>query len=125
VFPYLLITGRRGQHYNSGSMTRRTANATLLAHESVDLSVSDAASLGLADGDLVDVVSRHGRASLPARVTDEVEPGQLFTSFHFSESLVNDVTSGVGDEVTGCPEYKLTAVRLAPGSARTRGEAPH
>ena len=113
-FPYLLITGRRGQHYNSGSMTRRTSNARLLQAETLDISPTDADRLGLRDGEPVEVVSRHGRAALAARVTDDVETGQVFTSFHFSEAFVNAVTSGVGDEVTGCPEYKLTAVRLSP-----------
>jgi formate dehydrogenase major subunit len=114
-YPYLLVTGRRAEHYNSGSMTRRTDNAILLPRETLDVSPSDAAALGLSDGRGVEVVSRHGRASLPARVTDEVEAGQVFTSFHFTDARVNDVTSAVGDEVTGCPEYKLTAVRLGRG----------
>jgi formate dehydrogenase major subunit len=112
-FPFLLITGRRAEHYNSGSMTRRTDNAVLLPEETLDVSPSDAAALGLADGREVEVLSRHGRTTLPARVTDEVEAGQVFTSFHFTDALVNEMTSAVGDEVTGCPEYKLTAVRLA------------
>ena len=113
-FPYLLITGRRGQHYNSGSMTRRTANARLLPSETLDVSPFDADHLGVREGDRVEVVSRHGRAALATRVTDDVEAGQVFTSFHFAETSVNAVTSGLGDEVTGCPEYKLTAVRLVP-----------
>lgn len=111
-YPHLLVTGRRGAHYNSGSMTRRTGNARLLPRETLDVAPADAGALGVAAGDLVEVVSRHGTAALPVRVTDDVEPGQVFTSFHFAESLVNDLTSPVGDEVTSCPEYKVTAVRL-------------
>ena len=112
-FPFLLITGRRAEHYNSGSMTRRTENLRLLAEESVDLAPGDAAALGLADGDPVRLGSRHGTAVLRVRVTDDQERGQVFAGFHFPGSAVNSLTSPVQDEVTGCPEYKLTAVRLS------------
>lgn len=112
-FPFLLITGRRGEHYNSGSMTRRTGNLRLVADETVDIEPGDAAALGLNDGDPVRLGSRHGTAVLQARITDEVEPGQVFAAFHFPGASVNSLTSGVEDEVTGCPEYKLTAVRLS------------
>lgn len=113
-YPHLLVTGRRGPHYNSGSMTRRTDNARLLESERVDVNPSDAAALGLGEGDRLVLESRRGRVELPAHLTDDVEPGQVFSSFHFAEACVNDLTSAVGDEVTGCPEYKLTAVRLHP-----------
>jgi len=112
-FPFLLITGRRGEHYNSGSMTRRTGNLRLSADETVDIEPGDAAALGLNDGDPVRLGSRHGSAVLQARITDEVEPGQVFAGFHFPGASVNSLTSRVEDEVTGCPEFKLTAVRLS------------
>lgn len=113
-FPFLLITGRRGPHYNTGSMTRRTANLALLGGETLDMSAADAASLGVHDADRLEVVSPYGRTVLPARVTDDVEPGQLFAGFHFSGADVNKLTSPVVDETTGCPEYKITPVRLGP-----------
>ena len=37
----------------------------------------------------------------------------MFAGFHFPGATVNNLTSPVEDEVTGCPEYKLTAVRLS------------
>lgn len=119
-FPFLLITGRRAEHYNSGSMTRRTANLRLLGRETVDVGPDDAAALGIGGGDTVRVESRHGEAVLQVRITDDVEPGQVFAGFHFPGAAVNGLTSPVGDEATGCPEYKVTAVRLdAPsGSGR-------
>jgi formate dehydrogenase major subunit len=112
-FPFLLITGRRAERYNSGSMTRRTDNNALLARETIDVEPGDAAALGLIDGRPVHLSSRYGTAVLPARITEEVAPGQVFAGFHFPGAAVNSLTSPVGDEVTGCPEYKLTAVRLS------------
>jgi formate dehydrogenase major subunit len=112
AFPYVLVTGRRAEHYNSGEMTRRTPNVLLRVDEPLDVEPSDAAALGLHDGDPVEVVSRFGRAVLPARITTELVPGQVFSGFHFPGAGVNELTSPLGDDVTGCPEYKVTAVRL-------------
>ena len=47
-----------------------------------------------------------------ARVTERVAPGVLFLSFHFPETGTNAVTGQVRDRLTGCPEYKVTAVEV-------------
>ncbi|MFI7604474.1 formate dehydrogenase subunit alpha [Micromonospora sp. NPDC049366] len=112
--PYVLITGRRLVHYNSGSMSRRTPNRRLRPHELLDLHPDDAARLGLGDGDLVEVSSRRATVTFPVRLTDTVGPGQLFTTFAFPETSTNALTSDVADAETGCPEYKITAVSLRP-----------
>jgi len=48
------------------------------------------------------------------QVTERVAPGQLFMAFHVPEARANVLTSDWSDEVTSCPEYKVTAVGLAP-----------
>ncbi|MGW3044012.1 formate dehydrogenase subunit alpha [Kitasatospora sp. NPDC001159] len=125
-FPLVLVTGRRLMHYNSGSMTRRTDNLRLAPLDQLDIHPDDAARHGLRDGDPTTVASRHGHASLIARVTTETAPGQLFCAFHFPDDQVNTVTSPHADLATSCPEYKVTAVRLHPhpqtGSTGTRAE---
>jgi formate dehydrogenase major subunit len=120
-YPFLLITGRRGEHYNTGSMTRRTGNLSLLQRETIDLEAGDAAILGVHEGDWVEVTSRRGTARLQVRETDDVQPGQVFTGFHFPEAGVNRLTSPVEDDVTGCPEYKVTAVRIRPAGVQGTG----
>ncbi|MFI6596625.1 formate dehydrogenase subunit alpha [Nonomuraea sp. NPDC050536] len=114
-YPLILVTGRRWAHYNSGSMTRRTDNLRLDPVDRLDLHPADAARYGLRDGDLVRVESRHGRARLVARIGEDTVPGQVFCAFHFPSSGVNALTSDRADVVTSCPEYKVTAVRLARG----------
>ncbi|MEV0237509.1 formate dehydrogenase subunit alpha [Nonomuraea sp. NPDC050786] len=111
-YPLILITGRRWAHYNSGNMTRRSGNIELDPSDRLDIHPADAARHAVRDGGAVLVESRHGQAMLPARVTDEIPPGQLFCSFHFPASLANALTSDHADTVTSCPEYKVTAVRL-------------
>jgi predicted molibdopterin-dependent oxidoreductase YjgC len=114
-YPFLLVTGRRLVHYNAGTMTRRTDNLRLLGSERVEVHPTDAERLGIADGDRVSVASRRGGVTLAADVTERVAPGELFMSFHFPEALANSLTSDAVDEVTSCPEYKVTAVRLEAG----------
>jgi formate dehydrogenase major subunit len=118
--PYTLITGRRLVHYNAGTMTRRTANLSLVPGETLDLHPDDAARLGVEPGGPVEVTSRRGTLTASARLTDDVAPGQVFLAFHFPEVAANLLTSDATDEVTSCPEYKVTAVRLR-AAARSDG----
>jgi formate dehydrogenase major subunit len=116
AYPYTLVTGRRLVHYNTGSMTGRTANTELADRETLDLHPSDAAQLGITDGTPVRVASRRASITLPARITADVAPGEVFAAFHFADAPVNDLTSARTDSVTGCPEYKVTAVTLRAAS---------
>ena len=111
-YPLVLVTGRRWAHYNSGSMTRRGGNLALDPVDFLDLHPHDAVRYGLRDGAEVTVESRHGRARLVARISEQTAPGQVFCSFHFPASGVNRLTSDRADTVTSCPEYKVTAVRV-------------
>jgi len=107
-----LITGRRLAHYNSGTMTRRTANLALMPDERLELHPDDARARGIADGDRVVVTSDHGEIEVIAALTTRVPPGSLFLSFHFPETRTNALTGEVRDRLSDCPEYKVTAVEL-------------
>jgi predicted molibdopterin-dependent oxidoreductase YjgC len=108
----VLMTGRALEHYNSGSMTRRSSTLALLAQDEVQIHPADAGERGIADGDEVTIVSRWGEAQARAVVTDDVPTGSLFLTFHFPESGANRVTSDVVDRLADCPEYKVTAVEV-------------
>ncbi len=117
-FPLVLVTGRRLEHYNAGTMTRRTANLELLPSDWLELHPDDAARLWVGDGDLVSVRSPHGRIELAARVTDRIEPGHVFTAFHFPEVRTNRLIGASADVNTSCPEYKVVAVDVRPVAER-------
>ena len=117
AYPFVLVTGRRLEHYNTGSMTRRTANLALVPEELLDVHPDDASPLGLRDGRAVTVTSRRASTTLTARITPDVAPGTVFAAFHFPDAAVNTLTSQHTDTDTGCPEYKVTAVRLAAAGA--------
>ncbi|MGZ4619178.1 MAG: formate dehydrogenase subunit alpha [Frankiaceae bacterium] len=113
-YPYVLITGRRLEHYNAGTMTLRTANRDLVPEESLEIAPDDALRLGVGDGDKVEVISRRGSVVVKAHLTSRAASGQVFTSFHFPDVPSNLLTSASVDTVTSCPEYKVTAVQLRP-----------
>jgi predicted molibdopterin-dependent oxidoreductase YjgC len=108
----VMITGRALEHYNSGSMTRRSSTLALLPQEEVEIHPFDARSRGIAEGDMVAIVSRWGEARARARLTEAVPAGSVYLTFHFPESGANRVTSDVVDRLAGCPEYKVTAVEI-------------
>jgi formate dehydrogenase major subunit len=45
-------------------------------------------------------------------VTSKIQPGVVYTTFHFPESSANVVTTENSDWATNCPEYKVTAVEI-------------
>jgi formate dehydrogenase major subunit len=113
-FPLVLVTGRVLQHYNAGTMTRRTANAELVDRDLLEIHPEDAARLWIGDGDRVSVRSRVGRIEIEAQVTERIEPGHVFTSFHFPETRTNLLIGQSADVNTSCPEYKVVAVDVRP-----------
>jgi formate dehydrogenase major subunit len=115
-FPLILVTGRRLQHYNAGTMTRRTANLELLDSDWLEIHPDDAARLWIEDKQLVSVRSRVGRIELEARITERIEAGHVFTAFHFPEVRTNLLVGASADVNTSCPEYKVVAVDVRPMS---------
>ena len=111
-FPYILTTNRELEHYNCGAMTRRTANEQLLQSDYLMIHPEDAAANAIRDGDFVCIESPRGKVDVRARITDEVKPGVLSTTFHFPDIMVNNITSDVHDSEAMCPEYKVVAVRI-------------
>jgi formate dehydrogenase major subunit len=109
-YPLILTTGRILSQYNVGAQTRRTANVQWHDEDRVEMHPHDAEQRGIIDGDWVGIASRAGETVLRARVTDRVQPGVVYTTFHFPESGANVITTENSDWATNCPEYKVTAV---------------
>ncbi len=111
-FPLLLTTGRILSQYNVGAQTRRTANLVWHAEDLLEIHPHDAEERGIKDGDWAGVASRAGDTVLRATVTERVQPGVVYTTFHFPESGANVITTDNSDWATNCPEYKVTAVQV-------------
>ena len=111
-YPFILTTGRILEHYNCGTMTRRTGNRDINPEDLLAINPSDARDKGIVMGDKVRMFSARGEVLLRAKVSDEVKPGILWATFHFPEHLVNQITSEEKDEESLCPEYKVSAVDI-------------
>jgi formate dehydrogenase major subunit len=113
MFPLILTTGRILSQYNVGAQTRRTDNVAWHAEDRLEIHPHDAEDRGLKSGDWVGIKSRAGETVLRALITDRVQPGVVYTTFHFPESGANVITTDNSDWATNCPEYKVTAVQVA------------
>jgi len=112
-YPLALITGRRLEHYNNGSQTRRCQGFDRLSNmEVLEINPVDAQRLSVTDGEIVSVESRRGAVKARVTVTERSRPGTVFMAFHFEDSLVNLLTSYGLDPKTLTPEYKICAVRI-------------
>ena len=110
-FPYVLTTGRVLEHYNCGTMTRRTDNGVLVDRDYLVINPKDAAEKGIQTSDKVRLMSARGAVELEAQVSDEVKPGIVYSTFHFPDIMLNYVTGNNCDEESLCPEYKVVAVQ--------------
>jgi formate dehydrogenase major subunit len=113
-FPLLLTTGRILSQYNVGAQTRRTENSRWHDEDRLEIHPVDAEDRGVKTGDWVGIESRAGQTVLRALVTERMQPGVVYTTFHFPESGANVITTDSSDWATNCPEYKVTAVQVAP-----------
>ncbi len=111
-FPLLLTTGRILSQYNVGAQTRRTANVAWHAEDVLEIHPHDAEVRGIKDDDFVRLASRSGETSLRAKLTDRVNPGVVYTTFHHPDTQANVITTDYSDWATNCPEYKVTAVQV-------------
>jgi formate dehydrogenase major subunit len=113
-FPLILTTGRILSQYNVGAQTRRTDNVHWHDEDRLEIHPHDAEERGVKDGDWVGIQSRAGETVLRAVVSDRMQPGVVYTTFHFPESGANVITTDNSDWATNCPEYKVTAVQVTP-----------
>jgi formate dehydrogenase alpha subunit len=112
-FPLMLTTGRVIYHWHGGEMTHRARNLEAMYPEAlVEINPKDAVKANIDDGTLMKVASRRGEIIAKAQVTDRVEPGLIFSTFHFAESAANFLTNPALDPQAKIPEYKVCAVRV-------------
>lgn len=111
-FPLILTTGRILSQYNVGAQTRRTHNQVWHDEDIIELHPHDAENRGIEHGDMVSMQSRKGETTMRCIVSDRMQPGVVYTTFHHPESGANVVTTENSDWATNCPEYKVTAVQV-------------
>ncbi|WP_349268563.1 bifunctional nitrate reductase/sulfite reductase flavoprotein subunit alpha [Mycolicibacterium parafortuitum] len=119
-FPMILNTGRLQHQWHTMTKTGRVATLNKLdPGPFVEIHPDDAAALGIADGRDVELVTRRGRAVLPAVVTERIRPGSTWVPFHWNDQhgeklTINALTNDAVDPDSLQPEFKVCAVRLRP-----------
>jgi formate dehydrogenase major subunit len=111
-YPLIMTTGRILSQYNVGAQTRRTANVAWHDEDRIEIHPHDAEERGILQDDWVGVQSRAGETVLRARISPRMQPGVVYTTFHFPDSGANVITTDNSDWATNCPEYKVTAVQV-------------
>jgi formate dehydrogenase major subunit len=111
-YPLILTTGRILSQYNVGAQSRRTPNVAWHNEDILEIHPHDAEDRGIQEGDWVGISSRAGQTVLRAKVSERMQAGVIYTTFHHPESGANVITTDNSDWATNCPEYKVTAVQV-------------
>lgn len=114
AYPFILTTGRVIDQWHTGTMTMRLPELRKAAKPAyVEIHPLDAARLGIAPRDRVEVRSRRGRLVAEAVVTDVPRTGVVFMSFYDAEVLTNLVVADHVDPISKEPDFKTTAVTVS------------
>jgi len=127
--PFVLNTGRLRDQWHT--MTRTALSPRLMGHfpePFLDIHPVDAQKHTIASADLVDVRNSRGRAILRARITEDVQPGQLFAPMHWTgetapAARIDDLVAPKTDPISGQPESKASVVSVQRFAASWYGFA--
>ena len=112
-YPFLFTTGRVLYHFHTGTITRRSKGLDEIYPEAfVEINPKDAEDLNIKNEDMVEVMSRRGKITAKAQVTEKSGKGVIFMSFHFHEAAANLLTNAALDPVSKIPEYKVCGVKI-------------
>jgi assimilatory nitrate reductase catalytic subunit len=119
-YPLRLNSGRLRDQWHGMSRSGRLAQLCAHAPEArLHVHPDDLAGYAVRDGDLVELVSRRGRAVLPVSSDASLAAGGVYLAMHWGSSNgssagANLHTLGAVDPVSGQPELKHAAVRIRP-----------
>lgn len=113
-YPFTLVTGRGSyHHYHTATMTRNSRRLVREYPEALlEINKADCTKLKLRDGETVELTSKRGTVRIKIQITDRVQPGTVFSSFHFFEVPINQLTTDAMDPKSKCPEFKVCSVNM-------------
>ena len=112
-YPLILTTARLEEHYNTGTMSRRSPTLKRqYPGNFVDVHPNDAERYGIEDGQEIRLESRRGEITVEAHVTEDIKEGSVWTTPHFAAASANRLTNDVLDERAKIPEYKAAAAEI-------------
>ena len=125
-YPLILTTGRSPYHYHTATMTRKVAGLNQLAPEELMwINPTDAQKIGITSNDWVEVSSRRGTVPVRAKITEDIQLGVVFMTFHYAEACANVLTNPALDPVCKTPEFKVCAVKVEKRRKSEPEQAEH
>jgi assimilatory nitrate reductase catalytic subunit len=124
-YPVVLTTGRVVSQYLSGTQTRRIGKLVDQYPEPLlEVHPEMAARYGIAQGELVRVITRRGAADFHANIVETIRKDTVFIPYHWpGKKSANQLTIGTLDPVSKIPEFKVCACRLEPQGRQSIGVA--
>ncbi|MBC8318645.1 MAG: molybdopterin oxidoreductase family protein, partial [Desulfobulbaceae bacterium] len=114
-YPFYLSTGRIVDHWHTSSMTGRVPELLRAnPYAYVEVNPKDAKKLGIRPNDMVEVTSRRGTNTLPAKVYEGPTEGMVFVYWHdmHPDRMINKVTKDAYDPGSKEPEFKICACKI-------------
>ena len=110
-YPYILITGRLLEHFNTGEMSRRTSKLSRLKPESyLDMNPEDADEAEICHDDFVQMTSPYGSVQLRLKINASLQRGYLFAPIHYTNPNFNSLMSAVPID----PKARMPALKVIP-----------
>ena len=110
-YPYVLITGRLLEHFNTGEMSRRSTKLSKLRPASfLNMNPADAEADRLRENDKVRVTSPHGSVQLALNIDPSIQRGYLFAPIHYCDPNLNALMSAVPID----PKARMPALKVVP-----------
>jgi anaerobic selenocysteine-containing dehydrogenase len=132
-YPLLLITGERSPYSKNTHIRNLKSLKQKQLGNFLRISSEDAAGLSIANGNMIEVVTRNGSVVVPVKVTNDIRPGVVSLPHGWGRKLFHPETQTDGelqgsnsnvltetmklDELSGMPIYNSMpcAVRKAGG----------
>jgi len=116
-YPFFLTTGRVMAQYQSGTQTRRVGALSAASPASfVEIHPALAATFDIEDGEMVQVATRRGTATVAARHTRTIRHDTIFMPFHWGgDGSANRLTNPALDPTSRMPEFKVCAASIRRG----------
>jgi len=112
-YPFVLTTGRQLYQFHTGTMTRKSAVIDQKSPTGyVEINSEDAKQFSIQNGDKIQVKTKRGTITTPAKVTAGIGKGWLFMPFHFKEAPANMLTNDALDPIAKIPEFKACAAAI-------------
>lgn len=114
-YPMFLSTGRIIDHWHTTSMTGRVPELLRAnPYSFVEINPQDARKHSIQPGDMVEVTSRRGTVTMPAKVVEGPMPGMVFAYWHdmHKDRMINIVCNDAYDPGSKEPEFKICACRI-------------